>query len=259
MNKLIAKETGLFGVVHRKKEASMARTPLYAKIRNDLRTKIEQGEYAVGEVIPSEVELAETYGVSRPTVRQAVQALADEGYLDKRRKRGTQVRQRKIEQGFTLTIRSFEEEMKANRKIGRTEVLALRRENPSDEVVRRLEIDPRDEVFKLVRLRYADDVPNVFNESYIPAALVPTFDTYDFQSRSMYDVLNELGEKVVSAVRSIDVVGADPTLAALLDVEEGDPCFLFHTVAKDAADRVVEYSIAKYRGESNTFEVRINS
>ena len=79
MNKLIAKETGLFGVVHRKKEASMARTPLYAKIRNDLRTKIEQGEYAVGEVIPSEVELAETYGVSRPTVRQPCKLLPTRG------------------------------------------------------------------------------------------------------------------------------------------------------------------------------------
>lgn len=237
----------------------MARTPLYARIRDDLRGKIERGEYAVGRVIPSELELAEAYGVSRPTVRQAVQALADEGYLDKRRRRGTVVRQRKIEQGFTLTIRSFEEEMRANRKIGRTEVLGLRREVPPEEVARRLGLGPEGEAFRLVRLRYADDVPNVFNESYVPAALVPGFGDHDFARRSMYSVLDELGEKVVSAVRSIDVVGADATLATLLDVEEGDPCFLFHTVARDAAGRVVEYSVAKYRGESNTFEVRIDS
>lgn len=237
----------------------MARTPLYARIRDDLRGRIERGEYAVGSVIPSELELADEYGVSRPTVRQAVQELADEGLLDKRRRRGTVVCQPKIEQGFALTIRSFEEEMRANRKIGRTEVLGLRREEPPQEAARRLELAPGEEAWRLVRLRYADGVPNVFNESYVPVALAPGFGGYDFQARSMYGVLDELGEKVVSAVRSIDVMAADATLATLLDVEEGDPCFLFRTVARDAAGRVVEYSVAKYRGESNTFEVRIDS
>ena len=61
--------------------------PLHKKIRMDLLEKIQNGEYAENQLIPTEMELAEQYSVSRPTVRQAVQALVDEGYLEKRKKR----------------------------------------------------------------------------------------------------------------------------------------------------------------------------
>lgn len=60
--------------------------PLHKKIRMDLLEKIQNGEYAENQLIPTEMELAEQYSVSRPTVRQAVQALVDEGYLEKRKK-----------------------------------------------------------------------------------------------------------------------------------------------------------------------------
>lgn len=78
--------------------------PLHKKIRADLLGKIEAGEYEENQLIPTEMELAEQYQVSRPTVRQAVQSLVNEGYLEKRKKRGTLVKKPKIQQEFTHVI-----------------------------------------------------------------------------------------------------------------------------------------------------------
>ena len=85
---------------------------LYDKIRKDLLSKIKDGTYPEGQTIPSELELAQIYGVSRPTVRQAIQLLADEGYLEKRRRRGTVVTRPKVKQSFTMSISSFEDAMR---------------------------------------------------------------------------------------------------------------------------------------------------
>ena len=74
---------------------------LYDNIKEDILDKIKNGTYPIGETIPSELELAESYGVSRATVRQALQILAADGYVEKRRRRGTIVTKPKVEQSFT--------------------------------------------------------------------------------------------------------------------------------------------------------------
>ena len=85
---------------------------LYDNIKEDILGKIKNGTYPVGETIPSELELAESYGVSRATVRQALQILAADGYVEKRRRRGTIVTKPKVEQSFTMSVRSFEDAMR---------------------------------------------------------------------------------------------------------------------------------------------------
>ena len=85
---------------------------LYDTIKEDLLSKIKDGTYREGETIPSEMELAKEYGVSRPTIRQAVQILASDGYLEKRRRRGTVVTRPKVSQSFTMSISSFEDAMR---------------------------------------------------------------------------------------------------------------------------------------------------
>lgn len=230
----------------------------YEVIRDDMRAKIDSGAWPIGQLIPTELQLAETYQVSRPTIRHAMQDLVNEGRLERRRRRGTIACAPKIDQGFTLSLRSFADEMIANERIPRTQVLMLKRETASRMVAQALKLDEGAPVFKLVRVRFADNVPNVINESYIPAEPVPAFDTFDFQERSMYDVLRELGCPVVAAKRRLEVVRANPTQASLLDVETGDPLFLFTSVGMLEDGTPMEYSIATYRGESNSFEFEVS-
>ncbi len=75
---------------------SVSKQPLHQQIENDLRQKIQDGTYPEQQLIPKEIELAQYYQVSRPTVRQAVQTLVDQGFLEKRKRRGTLVKRAKI-------------------------------------------------------------------------------------------------------------------------------------------------------------------
>ena len=231
---------------------------LYDKIREDLLSKIKDGTYPEGQTIPSELELAQIYGVSRPTVRQALQLLADDGYLEKRRRRGTVVTKPKVRQSFTMSISSFEDAMRLAGRLPKTKVLMFKRERANIEVEKRLELASEKDVFKLVRLRYADSLPNVFVESYIPCELYPGLDSFDFNESSLYAAMDACGNPVMTAQRRLEAIKADGAAAALLDVEPGDPLLLFHTVARDAGGTAVEYSVATYRGESNSFELNVS-
>ncbi|MGN0070723.1 MAG: GntR family transcriptional regulator [Atopobiaceae bacterium] len=232
---------------------------LYDKIKDDLLAKIRDGTYPEGSTIPTEIELAKSYGVSRPTVRQALQILASEGFLEKRRKRGTVVTHPKVDQrGFSMGLASFEDAMRMAGRMPRTQVLTFRREKADKTVREKLELAQDDEVYKLVRLRYADDQPNVFVESYIPCTPYPGLDAYDFNRKSLYAAMDECGHQVMSARRHLEAIKAEGATAALLDVEPGDPLIVFHSVARDAEGTAVEYSVATYRGDSNSFDLEVS-
>ena len=144
---------------------------LYNQIRDDIFHQIEIGRYREGEAIPSEIELAGDYHVSRSTIRQALQLLADEGYLERRKRRGTIVTRPKVDQFAATGIRSFEEEQaNVGRKI-KTTVINFKRERANAEVMKALGLHAKAEVYRLVRLRYVDDRANVFVEEADPTAI----------------------------------------------------------------------------------------
>lgn len=237
----------------------MAAVPRYLEIRDDILGKIRSGEYPEGEVIPSELDLAARYGVSRPTVRQALQVLADEGYLERRRRRGTIVRRTKIENEFTLEVESFDVQMAEKGRDTSTMVLLCKAVEADEEVADRLKVGLGDGVGKLVRLRYVDDEPQVYVITYVPLEVFPLLTDQDFATLHLYDYFRACGHPLVEAARELDVIKADEAMASLLDVAAGDPLFLFHTVGREASGRAIEYSIARYRGESNTFEFEVRA
>lgn len=227
-------------------------------IREDLLSKILDGTYPTGSLLPSEQELTEIYSVSRPTVRQALQSLASSGYLDRKRRRGTIVTMPKLTQSFAISLHSFEDTMREAHRVPHTKVLLFKRQRSSNEVAKELDLRSGDEVFRIVRLRYADEQPNVFVETFVPCSSYPDLDKHDFNEESLYATMEALGRPVRTARRVFETSKADANTAALLDMEIGDPILLFHTVACDEQGKPVEYSIASYRGMGNSFEVRVS-
>lgn len=241
---------------------------LYTSIKDDLLVKIKNGTYAEGELIPSEMDLAKAYGVSRPTVRQALSILANDGYLDRRKRRGTVVANPNAEanrhvapdfDGRTVRgVQSFEDELTWTGKKVETMPILVKEEPATEEIAKALAIEPGASTYKLVRLRYVDGIPNMFCENYIRADLYPTFlKNVDFSKDRLYAHLRELGRPIRMLYRRIDVIKADSSISMLLDVSVGDPMFFLTTRGRDAQGNVVEYSVSTYRGDLNTFEFSV--
>ncbi|GAA3012538.1 GntR family transcriptional regulator [Tetragenococcus solitarius] len=231
--------------------------PLHKKIRMDLLEKINNGFYQENDTIPTELELSEQYGVSRPTVRQAVQALVNEGYLERRKKRGTIVKKTKIKQEFTHVIESFDSEMNRKGISPKTNVLNFSIEHANEEVSENLNIEPNKEVYKLVRLRYAGEDPLVTVTTYIPKEMFPKLEEVDFSTQLLYNVFKEFNYPIQSVSRKLEVIKADETTSDLLNIEENDPIFYFHTQGFTHDKIAIEYSISKYRGDINYFVFEI--
>ena len=123
----------------------------YLDIKKDLLDKILSGVYQQGSIIPNEYELAEIYKVSRPTIRKAVQILVDEGYLEKRKKRGTIVCDPTIRQEFAQVIQTFDKEVKEKGLTPSTKVLTFKQEKAEEEVRQKLNLKETEKVYKLVR------------------------------------------------------------------------------------------------------------
>jgi len=231
--------------------------PKHTIIENDLLSKIKDGTYKPNTLIPKEIELMAIYNVSRPTIRQAIQSLVNKGLLAKRKKRGTIVRQNKISQEFTHVIESYDDEVKNKGLTPKTHVILLQKELPSSEVCENLEITKDDYVFKLVRLRYADDQPVVLVTSYIPYKVFPELDKFNFENVSLYATLDSNNCPILQVRRKLEVMAADETTSDMLNIDANDPIFYFHTIGLTKDDVPAEYSIAKYRGDINSFEIYI--
>ncbi|MBL3530796.1 GntR family transcriptional regulator [Companilactobacillus zhachilii] len=229
--------------------------PKHTIIENDLLSKIKNGVYQPETLIPKETELMQIYGVSRPTVRQAIQSLVDKGLLAKRKKRGTIVLQNKISQEFTHIIESYDDEVKNKGLTPKTHVILLQKELPTKDIYDNLQIAKDDYVFKLVRLRYANDQPIVLVTSYIPFKFFPTLDKFDFEKVSLYPTLDDNNCHINQVRRKLEVLSADETTADLLNIDENAPIFYFHTIGYTKDNVPMEYSIAKYRGDINSFEI----
>lgn len=237
----------------------MSQTPRYIEIRDDLLARVCDGTYPPGATLPPEPELAETYGVSRPTLRQAIQLLADAGYVEKRRRRGTVVRRRKVEQRFMDTLMSYGADVGAQGAIPATQVLQARAQGATAEVAAALGLEENDPVMGLMRLRSMDGEPAVLLRTWVPAAAFPDLLSHDFEHESLYDVFAESGLPVETVRRVLEAVLPEPVEAGLLGIDEGQPCFLFKSVGRAKTGQAIEYSVALYRGDTNTFTVTLTT
>lgn len=183
----------------------------HVRVRDYLRSLVTH-ELAVGDPIPSERALCERFGVSRMTVRQAVDALVVEGLLAREQGRGTFVAPGKVD--LEVRLASFGEEMQRRGMEPSSEVLAAEVVEATPDIADALDILPGEMTFYLHRVRFADGEPMAIEQSWLPCRLVPgLFD--DGVPDSVYGELRrrglepDWGEDVVAAT---EVHAADATL-----------------------------------------------
>ncbi|WP_035291075.1 GntR family transcriptional regulator [Clostridium sp. KNHs214] len=228
--------------------------PLYSQLKNDIIARIASGEYEVGYKLPSEKELMELFDVSRTTVRQAVDILVREDYLEIKRGVGTFVRKQKKYNVWGLEeLRSFEDEAFRQGLETRTEELGMNIVD-LDEELKNIFGDKYDRFYKLIRLRYVEDEPSVLVDTYVPCEIAPGLDKYNFSEVSLFSTLKKDYNVIINyAKKTFGAINADRKAAKLLDIEEGTAIQLVKTVTYNDLEKPFEYSISRDRGDMTRF------
>ncbi|MFV9510857.1 GntR family transcriptional regulator [Tepidibacillus sp. LV47] len=230
--------------------------PIYYQLEQGIKEMIEKGQLKPGEMIPSEREWAETYDISRMTVRQAINNLVNDGYLVRKRGKGTFVAATKIEQPLK-GLTSFSEDMRARGMEPGTNVLEFRTIPASPTLAQQLDIREGAEIYEIRRIRLADQFPMALETLYMPCALVPGL-TREIVSGSIYEFIEtKLGLVIRSAVQIIEASVARKLEADLLQVKEGAPVLSIQRNSYLENGQSLEVVKSIYRGDRYKFTVEM--
>lgn len=235
--------------------ASPTAGPLYLQLQRHIGRAIADGRLKPGDSLPPERELAALTGLSRVTVRKAVQALVGQGALSQRRGSGTFVAQRveRVETSLSL-LTSFSEDMERRGKTVRSRWLTRAIHAPTPEEVMALGLTAQDRVARLERVRCADDVPLAIERASLSTAILPDPAAVD---TSLYAVLADRGLRPVRAVQRISAANLSARDADLLGVAEGAAGLRIERVSYLASGRVVEFTRSLYRGDAYDFAAEL--
>jgi DNA-binding GntR family transcriptional regulator len=218
--------------------------PLLAEVvRTELSKAIIRGEFPLGSKLPSEEQLRERFDVSRITLREAVQALVQDGYVVRRQGSGTYVTRRPSLQNSLDTNFSYTEYLQHAGIRASKKLLSAKTVAADDETAEALDVDHGAEVVEVRRLRKADGKPAIYSVDYLPADLIDLAADRKAVGGSLYRLLATLGHPVDHGEAIIAPAAADAELAELLNVAEGTLLQHLEQVDYDAGDRPVMFSL----------------
>ncbi|MFT7722121.1 MAG: GntR family transcriptional regulator [Roseateles sp.] len=234
--------------------AADAAGPLYLRLASQLRQAVLDGRLRPGASLPPERELAQRLGISRQTVRKAVEALTNEGALKVRQGSGTFVSARLVESLTELT--SFSDDMR--RRGLEPGSLWLDREigPPDAQEALALGLPLHGRVARLSRVRLADGEPIALEFAVVDAALVGG--TTEFGS-SLYEAIRAQGRAPVRAVQRVRAAIAGDRAARALDIALGSPVLQIERHSYDAAGRPLEWTRSTYRGDMYDYVVEMRA
>jgi GntR family transcriptional regulator len=203
----------------------------------------------VGDAIPSERQLGIDLGVSRLTVRAALDELVREGYLVRRRGAGTFVAEPKVAKG-TIDITSFSDDMRARGLTPGSRTIELRAIPAGARLGRILHVSPSEEIVAVKRLRLADGDPMAIELLHVRSSLVPGITAVDLEENSFYDLLATRYEiAIVGGTQTVEPTVTNEEESQVLGVPLHSPALLFERVTRTDDAKVVEYTSSTYRGD----------
>ncbi|UCR89008.1 GntR family transcriptional regulator [Mycetocola spongiae] len=228
--------------------------PLYHQLSTRIERAIQDGTLPPGAKLENEIALAERLGLSRPTVRRAIQEIVDKGLLVRRRGIGTQVVQGQVSRKMALTS-LFDDLARAGKNPG-TEVLTHEVVPAPAEVAAELSVPVGSEVLHIRRLRLSEGKPLAIMDNYLPAAHAG-IGAEDLATFGLYQILRNRGVNLRVAQQRIGARLASPVEAELLD-QRGDTAVLTMTrCAYDNAGAAIEFSHHTFRPDRYSFEVTL--
>ncbi|MET8338545.1 GntR family transcriptional regulator [Streptosporangium canum] len=228
--------------------------PLYFQVAEQISEAIQRGDLPPGSRLDNEILLADRLGLSRPTIRQAIQYLVDKGLLVRKRGVGTQVVHGQVKRSVELT--SLYDDLRRAGQEPATRVLALE-SGPADErVAAILGVATGAEVLHLERIRYAAGEPLALLHNWLPVGLAP-LTAEGLQERGLYELLRSAGVRMRVANQRMGARAATATEARLLGERRGAPLLTMLRTTYDDQGRAVEHGSHVYRASHYSLEVTL--
>ncbi|MFE7110162.1 GntR family transcriptional regulator [Streptomyces sp. NPDC057575] len=228
--------------------------PLYFQLAQQLEAAIEQGRLAPGSLLGNEIELAARLGLSRPTVRQAIQSLVDKGLMVRRRGVGTQVVHSRVRRPLELS--SLYDDLEAAGGHPTTRVLRNTVEPADAAVAEALAVAEGSDVHLVERLRYAHGEPLALLRNHLPPGIVD-LDTARLEATGLYRLMRGAGITLHSARQTVGARLATAEEAAGLAEAEGAALLTMERVTFDDTGRAVEFGSHIYRASRYTFDFQL--
>ena len=231
----------------------MQKTPLNIKVFNDIYTKIQSKQYAVGDVLPSEQEMESIYGTSRAPIRQALGKLENEGLIVRRPGKGTFVAKDEVT-GPWITMGGFSQEFGLKLSQLKCKTLSVKKMITDREISQYLALSPGDYVLHTSRLRLLNGVPIYFLLHFTTCLdMEMVEEAGDFPS--MRAILMRAGIDVTYVKEEISAIRAKAVVAASLNIEEGSPVMQILRVSYTAEYKPVEFT--RYYVRTDDWKYRV--
>ena len=231
--------------------------PLHAQVDAALLKSIADQVLMPGTRLPAEDHLVERFGVSRTTIRTAIQSLVARGVVEIRRGRGTFVTQPAITQELT-ELTGFVEDMQALGRKASARVLDRRLVAASETVARQLSLQRGASVARIQRVRLTDGTPLSFDETYLPQEIGQKIMADDLENQPIFSLLEQkYATPLLEAEYRLAAVASHGTVARALGMEAGSLIFLIERTTFSGNHRPVDYERLYYRGDHIRFVTRL--
>ena len=235
----------------------MAEVPLYGKVEEVLASEIARGELLPGDRLPSEDQLLERFGVSRITVRRAIQNLIQRGMVEIRRGHGTYVLAPKVWQELTK-LTGFVEDMAVHGRKPSARVVSHGTVAADATVARQLGLSKGTKVMRIERVRIADSIAMSFDETYLPLDIGKQIVRNDLRVKPIFTLLEEkYGIPLAEAEYVLEAAAATAHVAEALGVAENSPIFRIERTSFTEGGQPIDYEILSYRGDLIRFVTRL--
>jgi DNA-binding GntR family transcriptional regulator len=228
--------------------------PLYFQVAQYLEQMIDSGELPMGARLDNETDLAGQLGLSKPTMRRAIEYLVGRGLLVRKRGIGTQVVHTKVTREVELT--SLYDDLAKSGRDPATTVVSFGTEPAPDEVAAKLGIDPGTPVYVFERLRYAGAEPLALMRNHVPEHLL-RLSAADLEAQGLYNLFRASGIGMRIAKQAIGARAATAAEARALGERKGAPLLVMERSVYDEQGRAVEHGHHVYRASRYSFDLTL--
>ena len=235
--------------------------PLHVQVASLIKDKISEGCYAPGTLLPSEREMCDEYEVSRTTIREMLRQLEREGLIYKVARGGIFVTEHANDLAVKVSLDGYTSDVKRQGGNPSSHLLdAGLMSEPSPEILKKMRLREENEVFRVVRLRFNNNVPMALHTVYLNARYCPNILDYNLSQDSLVNLFTTVYRlKLVRAEKYVYASLADQQELKLLSLSYPSPILRSQRLTYLENGDVIEFSLASYCGDSYKIEVNLDA